>query len=139
MSKMQRGEVIHMKKFDGGRRTPDEMHRQEAYGPKAKCAMCKGKPAIRIRVLMQLAELVARSPEYVAGIVASNPEGPFVPTIPTTYGPMVKVSDVFFCDICKTDGEKEAAKGPSWAIVEIDRQGLGKTFAPMVQSLGVKG
>jgi len=128
----KRGKVVHVKKFDGGRRTPDEVHRELAYGPK-RCVICKGKPAIRIRVLMQLSELMARSPEYVNGIIATNPDGPFVPTIATTYGPMVKVSDCCFCDLCKVAGEKEAAKGPSWAIVEIDRMGLGRTFKPMIQ------
>jgi hypothetical protein len=95
--------------------------------------MCNGKPAIRIRVLAPLKELTERSPEFVAGVIASNPEGPFVPTIATTYGPMVKLSDVAFCDLCKTEAERTAAKGPSWYIIEIDRQGLGKNYGPLVQ------
>lgn len=129
---MAKKQVLHMKKFDGGRRTPDEVHREYALGNK-RCVICKGPPAIRIRVLVQLSELQIRSPDYVIAIAASNPDGPYVPTIPTKYGPMVKISDVCFCDLCKVDGEKEAAKGPSWAIVEIDRQGLGKNFNPVVQ------
>lgn len=127
------GEIIHRKKFDGGNRSPNDFHREFAYGPRKRCAICNGKPAIRIRVLMPLEELMKRSPDYVFEIMRSNPKGPYVPTLATTYGPLVKVSDVCFCDICKVDGEREAAKGPSWAIVEIDRQGLGKSFKPMVQ------
>ena len=131
MSK-RRGKVVHLKKFAGGRETPQEMHRR--LGIRKNCVMCKGVPAvIRIKVFAPLAELVKRAPEYVAGIIASNPDGPYVPSIDTTYGKMVKVSDIGACDLCKTQAEKEAAKGPSWVLVEIDR-GPGTTLSVQVPS-----
>lgn len=127
--------VVHIKKFDKGRSTPDEMHRRYALGIGKKVCKTCGNPklAIRIRVLVQLAELVKRNPDFVAGIMASNPNGVEVPTIRTKYGPMVRVTDEAFCDNCKVGAERAAAKGPSWAIVEIDRQGLGKSFKTVVQ------
>jgi hypothetical protein len=52
--------------------------------------------------------------------------------VKTKYGDMVLISDVGACDNCKTAAEVEAAKGPSWAIVEIDRMGLSKTHKTQV-------
>ncbi len=126
MSKKSNGKTRHVKKFMGGRITPDELHR--ALGIRGVCAICEGPGAIRIKVLVQLDELTKRQPEYVAQIMATNPDGLFVPTVATTYGPMVKVSDIVACDNCKVDAERSAAKGPSWALVEIDR-GPGKDRA----------
>lgn len=124
-------EVVHIKKFDGGRSTPDEMHRKFAFGPR-RCHSCGGPPAIRIKVLMEAKEMLARSPDVAATIIALNKEGPFLPTVATKYGPMVLVSDICACDLCKTEAEKAAAKGPSWCIVEIDRMGLASTHKPVV-------
>lgn len=132
MSNDKKSPVVHIKKFDGGRRTPDEMHRQYTYRGK-RCRTCNSdKPAIRIRVLVELQELTKRNPEFVAMIMTSNPNGVAVPTIKTKYGAMVKVTDEVFCDNCKVGAERAAAKGPSWALVEIDR-GLKDNFKPVVQ------
>lgn len=119
-------EVRHLTRFMEGRMTPEEAHR--AYGIRKSCYVC-GKPAaIRIRVLVQLEEITKRNPEFVAHVAATNPEGPYIPTVPTRYGPMVKMSDVGACDNCKVEAERAAARGPSWAIVEIDRgPGADKT------------
>ena len=132
---MSKKPVVHIKKFAGGRETPQEMHRR--LGIRKNCALCGHPAAIRIKVFAPLAELIKRTPEYVAGICASNPDGPYVPTIDTTYGKMVKISDVGACDLCKTQAEKEAAKGPSWMLVEIDR-GPGNTVAVQVPA-GLRG
>lgn len=130
--------VVHVKTFDGGRRTPDEMHRQLAFGPYKKCTGCgSAKPAIRLKTLCPADELMKRNPNLAATIMAMNKEGPYLPTIATTYGPMVLVADVVACDHCKVEAEKAAAKGPSWLIVEIDRMGLANTHKPVVQSAGV--
>lgn len=115
-------EVRHVKKFMGGRMTPDEVHR--ALGLRVRC-LCGQPAAIRIKVLAPLQEVQDRNPQFVAMVAASNPDGPFVPTIPSKYGNLVKLSDVGACDNCKTEAERVAAKHPSWCIVEIDR-GPGK-------------
>lgn len=111
------GKIIHVDKFMGGEMTPQEAHRK--FGIRKKC-MC-GRPGVAtIRVLVELAELIKRQPEFVAQIAASNPNGPYVPTVPTKYGNMVMVSNVAVCENCRKDGEIAAAKGPSWCLVEIN-------------------
>lgn len=102
---------------------PSDLHR--AIGIRKKCVGCGRPAAIRIRVLVEYDELVKRQPNLVAGIAASNPDGPFVPTVPTKHGPMVKLTDVGACDLCRKTAEITAARdAPDWAIVEIDRRGL---------------
>lgn len=109
----------HMKKFMGGRYTPNEVHR--AVGIRKKCSVCSQPAAIRIKVYASLEEMIKRNPNFVAAIMASNPDGQFVPTIDTKWGKMMKLSDVGACDNCKTEAEKVAAKHPDWCFVEIDR------------------
>lgn len=106
--------------FLSGKLSAQETHRAAAFH--AHPCIC-GRPAVvRIKVLVQLAELTKRQPEMIAQICATNPDGSWtVPTVPTKYGPMVKVSDIGACENCRADAEKAAARGPSWAIVEIDR------------------
>lgn len=109
-----------IQKFLAGDLTAQETHRAAAFH--AHPCLC-GRPAVvRIKVLVQLDELIKRQPEMVAQICASNSDGSWtVPTIPTKYGQMVKVSDIGACEVCRADAEKAAARGPSWAVVEIDR------------------
>ncbi len=112
--------IRHIKKFMGGRMTPEELHR--AVGLRVKCTGCDQPAAIRIRVFAALDELTKRHPEFVAAVAVSNPEGPFVPTVATQYGPMVKISDIGACALCRKKAEVAAARGaPSWCIVDIDR------------------
>lgn len=112
-------ETRHIKKFMDGKMSPQELHQR--LGIRKNCYGC-GKPAVvRLRTFVALDELTKRQPEYVAQIMASNPNGPYVPTVATKYGPMVKVSDIGACALCAKEAEKAAARGPSWCIVEIDR------------------
>jgi hypothetical protein len=39
----------------------------------------------------------------------------------TKMGPIVRIIDHVACDLCRVRAEREAAKLPSWAVVEIDR------------------
>jgi hypothetical protein len=110
---------VHLDKFMKGQMTPSEVHKK--YGVRKSCQSCGAPASIRIRVLVTLAELTQRQPEFVANIAASNPDGPYVPTVPTKFGPMVLISDVGACDNCKGEAERAAAHHPSWAIVEINR------------------
>lgn len=120
MAKKRKPKIRHTTKFMGGRMTPDELHRQ--MGLRVKCTGCGQPAAIRIKVLAALDELTAREPELVAAITITNPDGRFVPTVQTIHGPMVKISDVGACDLCRKTAEIAAARGaPSWCIVEIDR------------------
>jgi hypothetical protein len=107
----------HIRKFVRGEMTARETHIAALNKP---CEQC-GRPAsVRLRVLVLLDEMVQRNPEFVAQIMVSNPDGAcLVPTIPTKYGPMVKVSDIGACDSCRHAAESAAAKCPSWCLVEI--------------------
>lgn len=116
--------VIHRKKFMDGRETASEVHRR--LGIKKKCAVCGGPGAIRIRVFMPLDEAMQRAPNLIAAIMASNPDGPKVPTVTfrdgSTPREFIKASDSAFCDNCKVEAERVAGQSaPSWAVVEIDR------------------
>ena len=109
----------HMRKFMGGRMTASEVHR--AVGIRKKCSVCGQPAAIRIKVFASLTEMTQRNPNFIAAIMAANPDGPFVPTIDTKWGKMMKLSDVGACDNCKVEAEKASAKHPDWCFVEIDR------------------
>jgi hypothetical protein len=119
----QKQEVLHRKTYMGGREKPSETHRR--LGIKKKCITCGRPGAIRIRVFMPYDEAVQRAPNMIAAIMASNPDGPFVPTMDfkdgSTVRKFIKASDSAFCDFCKVEAERVAATAPSWAVVEIDR------------------
>ena len=113
-----------MKRFDGGRRTPNEYHREFAFPPTAKCAGCGGPPAIRAIVLVELAEAIKRNmvqaplfgqivhPDVAKTIVQlRGPSGPV---------PHTRVSLTYSCDLCRKTMEVELAKAPSWCVVEIN-------------------
>lgn len=116
-------EVLHRKRFMGGRETPNEVSRR--LGIAKQCIVCKRPGAIRIRVFMPLDEAMQRAPNLIAAIMASNPDGPKVPTVKfkdgSTVREFIKASDSAFCDHCKVEAERTAATAPSWAVVEIDR------------------
>lgn len=121
-------------KFMGGRMTPREAHAQLSV--RRPCVNCQLPATIRIRVLAELEELKRRQPQFVAGIMATNPNGPYVPTIATTYGAMVMLHDVGSCDSCRKAVEVQVAHGQEdWMLVEIDRGPAN--IRPMVQSPGL--
>ena len=113
-------EKIHMDRFMGGAATPQEVHR--ALGINKACAGCGNPAAIRIKVLAEYVELVQRNPDFIALLMVASPDGATVPTIATKHGPMVLISDIGACELCRKTAEVAAARGaPSWCIVEIDR------------------
>ena len=112
-------EVIRRSRLFGGRRTAQEIHAE--YGFRGRCLLCSGPPVIRVKMFMTLNEFVSQSPQMAAQIVATNPDGPFIPTTLMTFGPMVKFSDVLSCLLHRKELEVEASKAPSYVLVEIDR------------------
>jgi hypothetical protein len=139
----KKAETLHVKKFMGGRATPDEVHR--ALAIRKACGLCGSpKAAIRIRILVPLKEVQAKAPEFLAEIMANNPQGPTapLPVTETVYGPMLKISDQAACDNCKSNAEKLAAHPPRhWPfrdsmIVDIDRgPGKDKPFTQVTANL----
>ena len=119
LKEQRRGEVIHRRRFFNGRMTAQEVHAR--WGIRQPCFSCGKMPVIMIRSLMLHDEFVKADPLLAAEIARTNPTGPFIPTFPTTYGPMVVVSRVTACSIHQREAEKAAAKAPSGFLIEIDR------------------
>lgn len=125
--KPKKAPKIHRTRLFKGRKTAKEVHAQ--FGMRRRCEMCGGPPVILIRTLATVADLKKRSPQYWAAICADaakhrgvDEAGNIkVPTIPTTYGPMVRISSTAACSHHRKDLEVAAARGPDWILVEIDR------------------
>ena len=119
--------VLHTKKFMNGLLTPQEAHRK--WGINRRCVHCNGPGACRIKVFMPLDELLKRAPNFVAALMATNPdESGKLPTarFKESAGDKqgkdyIKASDTVWCDHCKTEARLTAARNsPSWAVVEIE-------------------
>lgn len=110
---------MHRTKLFRGRATAEEVHAK--FGIRLPCHTCNGMPVILIKTMMLHDEFVKRCPAIAAEVARTNPRGPFVPTFPTTYGPMVMVSQVAACKTHQAAAEKAAAKLPSYILVEINR------------------
>jgi hypothetical protein len=125
-------EVIHRTKLFGGVKTAAEVNAE--LGWRQRCAKCSGAPVIKVRMFMLYEEFVKRAPQLAVAIAASNPDGPFIPTVPTTFGPMVKYASVCACRSHQKELELTAAKAPSYILVEIDRgPGADKPVVQVVQ------
>ncbi len=132
--------IIHRSKLFKGKKTAQEIHRE--YGMRGRCDICDGPPVIMVRMMATINEIKRQSPEYWATICASAAQNGAVdsygnirvPYIATTYGKMVRFSQVYACMHHQKELEITAAKAPSWVLVEIDRgpQGGG----PLVQVAG---
>lgn len=110
--------IIHLKKFMGGLLTPKEAHRKYAFGGRG-CTEC-GQPAVvRIRTFGEVSEVNERSPQFLMQLAKAN-EG-HVPIVDFTYGKFVRMGEAFACRDCASKLEQEAARAPSWCLVEIDR------------------
>lgn len=111
-------EVLHRKTFMGGRMTPEEVHAK--LGIRKKCIGCGAMATFRVRMYATADDFMKHMPREAAVIAAGNPLGPFIPTVPMTYGNMVLISDVGACPNCKATLQKEAAKHPDWMFPEFD-------------------
>lgn len=135
-SRLKRKPVIHRTKLFGGVKTAAEVHSETAWRGKCTIEGCPHLPVIQIRCFMTLNDFVNKAPSMAAAIAASNPDGPFVPTVPMTWGPMVRFSTVNACRTHQSDAEKTVAKAPSWVMVEIDRgPGADKAVVQVAESV----
>jgi len=125
-----------MKRFMDGKATPDEVWRQFTMRNR-KCFGC-GSPkcAILIRVFMPLKEAYERNPDLMVqmAMFAAANGVQSMPTVQFGNPPedFIRVSEKAACDACKHTAEIAAARGPSWAVVEIKR-GPG-SLNPVVQA-----
>lgn len=116
---------IHIKKFMGGRMSPNELHRK--LGIAMRCEPCFAlgveKPAaIRIMVWGELSEVMKRQEMALSVAAYWASQGCGLPRRRTMLGDFVMISDNGFCDLCKTKAEQVVARqAKSWMLVEIDR------------------
>lgn len=127
----------HMKTFENTHgMKPVEMIRKLDLGSKP-CSLCGDPPVMRMKVLAELAEMEKREPAMMEAIKRTNPYGPYVPTIDTKYGKMMLLHDMTLCEGCRVGAKREAAKFPSWMIVEFDEAGRDANHGLVIQSAGV--
>lgn len=119
---MSARDKIHIKRFMGGRKTPQQAHREMTYQGK-RCTGCKGPPAIRICVFYPVAEVSRALVNMLALQAKAAGEPPPFIRFNERYGnqPFLMVSDVYACETCAPTAERAAARGPSYAVVHIDR------------------
>ena len=114
----------HTKKLFGGRKTAEEVHQQYAFPIGAKCAGCGCRPLTRAIVMMEIKEAL-KNPA-VALIAQASAEALFkqIVQIKNSEGkptPYFRCAVVYACKACTPQMEKQLAKAPSHAIVEINR------------------
>ena len=127
---------LHVKTFEGNHGlTPAEMIRK--LDLKKPCDLCGDPPVMRVRVLAELAEMEKREPDMIAKIKLTNPHGLYVPTIDTKYGKMMLLHDMRVCEGCRVGAKRQAAKYPSWMIVEFDEAGRDANHGLVIQSAGI--
>lgn len=109
-------EVIHRDKLFGGRYTAHELHVKLAWN-NAKCSACGAGPAIRIRVMIALDDMSLETRSAIEIEIALKR----VKSVMTVKGWAICASQMFACKSCRMTAEIAAAKGPSYAMVDIDR------------------
>jgi len=108
-------DIIHSKKLFDGRQTAREVWAETVLGG-IKCP-CGLDATVVCKVFWPLDECLKKGPELLATVAAMH--GGQVPTIDFTHGKHVRTGMAYSCDVCRPALEKEAAKAPSWAVVEI--------------------
>ena len=116
----------YRRKLFDGKTTAQELHNNTLFRDKV-CAGCGARPTTVFRVFFPLDELVKRDGENVGRSLLQDPEHfkscclEFVGADGVTREPFVRVSTAYSCAQCLPAAEREAAKLPSWAHVEINR------------------
>ena len=108
-----------VKKSMDGKATPMDMHRRYAWNGKP-CTTCGGAPVIRLKTFMRADDFTSVVEPGVMAMIAAACDGK-LPTVPTKFGPIVRIGDAYACRPCQKDAEVAAARLPEYVIVEIDR------------------
>lgn len=130
----QKAEKIHVKRFMGGRQSPEQVHRELAWNG-AWCGGCGSKaPVIRIITFAPFDELDKRDEGKMWLMQVALQNGGRVPIVEFTYGKFVRLGKVYACAGCRKDAEVASARGkPDWVLVEIQE---APTLKPQVQVAG---
>ena len=82
---------------------------------------CQNRPYITIRVYVTEKDALEKLP-LIAVLKKMDPDGySQLVTQGLFKEPMVLTTTVYACQMCAPEAEKAAAKGPSWAHVDIER------------------
>ena len=108
-----------LKRFADGKETPFQMHQRLAWGGKG-CTTCGAAPVIRIKTFMRADDFSSQVEPGIMAMIAAACNGK-LPTVPTKFGPIVRIGDAFACRACQKDAEIAAAHLPGYVITEIDR------------------
>jgi len=118
----ERNPIVHRTKNFGGVRTAQEVHAKMGFRQPCQMPGCKNLPVIQAKLFMLHDDFVKQCPQMAAAIALTNPNGSrTIPCVPMTFGPMVMFSKVAACRSHQKELELEAAKAPSYVLVEIDR------------------
>lgn len=115
----------HRRAFMGGRMTAEQAHAQYAFPPAARCMGCgSNRPYTRAIVMLEMKEAL-KNPS-VSLLAQLAPEDILKQTVQIKGSdgkprPYFRVSVVYACKTCTPAMEKQLAKAPSHAIVEINR------------------
>jgi hypothetical protein len=109
--------VIHRDKLFGGRTNAMDLHRRLAWGGK-KCDGCgAADTAIRIQTFVALNDMSMATRMEIEFRISLGQ----LHTINTAAGRAIRTGIMHACPRCSPALERAAAKGPSYAIVDIDR------------------
>lgn len=109
------GETIHRKKLFGGRMTAQQIHAKYAWHGR-KCDGCGAPPAMRIQVFVALQDMEVKLREAMMVEIAMRR----VVTKMTVLGTAVRTTFVHACERCGPAAQRAAARGPSYAMVDLD-------------------
>jgi hypothetical protein len=130
----EKQETIHLRRFDGGKRTPEEVHRELGLGNK-RCSFCDDPAAIRGMVYADADEYARRDPEgYFALVRKAGGD----PAFDSRWGRIIRTQDMYGCDRCKQSLKLALARKPDWMFVDFDEMGLSSSHPAQVQSAGVE-
>ena len=107
-------------------RTAQEFHREQGWPPGAKCAGCGARPAVRCIIMAPYDECVRRGmlPASVLNVSGELNAALARVLVPLKEGdkpkPYLRVSVAYACTHHRRDLQREAAKAPSWCVVEFN-------------------
>lgn len=118
-SRASKPKIIHTDKLFGGRETAMDVHRKLAWNG-AHCYVCgSGETVVRISYGQSPFDLMAHEPGIASQLIMAS-EDQQLPVWQSKYGPMVWFWAECVCSQCRTYAEREAAKLPSYILVEMD-------------------
>lgn len=108
-------DIIHRRKLFGGRPAA-EVYAEDAW-PGARCSGCGSSHVVlRVQVFIALSDMSAQLRDRTRIELALRRVHP----VRTKRGTAVRWSEQFACGNCRASLIRAAARGPSYAIVDID-------------------